>query len=110
MSWDIWLTTEVDGRTVTIEDAGDFNYTHNCNRMIRHAGFEEWPYQLDGMPAGDFCKRLDAVLVAFREDPDRYREMNPENGWGDFDSLHLLLTEVLDSFDPFPSARVGCSA
>lgn len=108
MSWDIWLAVEVDGHEVEVTPS--VNYTHNCNHMIRAAGFEEWPYELDGMHCGDFCRRLDVTLQRLRSDPDRLRAMNPPNGWGDYDRLVSVLSEVLDDFGRYPSATVRVSA
>ena len=108
MSWDIWLAVEVDGKDVEVVPS--VNYTHNCNPMIRAAGFEEWPYDLDGMLCREFCRRLDATLRELRADPKTFRFMNPVNGWGDYDSLVRVLGEVLDSFDRYPSATVRVSA
>ena len=108
MSWDIWLSVEVDGKDVEIVPS--VNYTHNTNSMIRAAGFEEWPYRIDGMGCREFCKRLDATLEELRSDPTSFRFMNPGNGWGDYDSLVRVLSEVLDAFDSYPSATVRVSA
>lgn len=108
MSWDVWLATEVDGHEVEITPS--FNYTHNCNPMIRLAGFEQWPYELNGMACRQFCSKLADALHEMRRTPDRYRAMDPENGWGDFDSLRTQLTKIHDTFDRYPSATVRCSA
>ena len=108
MSWDIWLAVEVDGKDVEVVPS--VNYTHNCNGMIRAAGFDRWPYELDGMHCGDFCRRLETTLGRLRADPGWFRTMNPPNGWGDYDSLVQVLSELLDSFDRFPSATVRVSA
>ena len=108
MSWDIWLAVEVDGKEVEIADGE--GYTHNCNNMVRAAGFVEWPYEVDGMTSREFCEKLDAALQALRANPAWFRRMNPENGWGDYDGLVRILDRVLDSFDRFPSATVRVSA
>lgn len=107
MSWDVWLEAEVDGTAVTLIDS--VNYTHNCNRMIREAGFAEWPKGLDGMNCLTFIQKLDAALVAMIGDRPKFRAMDPDNGWGDFDSLFRVLNEISASFSPFPSGTVRCS-
>lgn len=105
MSWDIWLETEVDGHKITLPGTS-FNYTHNCNRMIRSAGFTEWPYSVDGWNAEELEPRLYAATVIMAADPETYRAMNPENGWGDYDSLMDQLGHVMDVCQKFPSATV----
>ena len=104
MSWDVSLTVDVDGSPIDFGEC--FYYTHNTNPMIREAGFREWPYEVDGMLCRHFCDRLDGTLRVLRSDPERFRAMNPENDWGDYDSLLTVLADLLDTFDRFPSATV----
>ena len=108
MSWDVWLETEVDGHAVELVDS--INYTHNCNGMIRDAGFAEWPYELGGMTSAEFCAKLNDTLHTLRANRAKYEAMNPENGWGSYDSLLPVLTEILDKFSRFPSGEVKVSA
>src|SRR5687768_13234721 len=130
MSWDAWLT---DDRGHT---EGDWNYTHNCNRMIRaaldDAGFvladsttpcstydhdtKEWVHHPDGsgripwwkhmhgMSGPEGAAYLDTIVRGLEADPDRFRAMNPENGWGDFDSLVKVLTEMRNAVPEWPTS------
>jgi hypothetical protein len=108
MSWDIWLVTEVDGHEITIGES--FNYTHNCNRMIRDAGLTEWPYKVDGWEAKKLAIFLDMAIENLSVDPEKYRAMNPENGWGDYDSLLDVLKQVRKQCATYPSTKVRMSA
>ena len=108
MSWDLSLEVIVD--EVHCEIAGQYNYTHNTNPMIRAAGFTEWPYELDGMPAGAFAWKLGVAIAALQRDPDAFRAMNPENYWGDYDTLLAVLREIFNDYRRLPSATVRCSA
>jgi hypothetical protein len=107
MSWDIALVAIIDYQEVEI--VPDINYTHNTNRMIRQAGFTEWP-DVDGMPCPEFCRKLSNTLTNLQADPDRWRAMNPPNGWGSYDSLVPVLESILANFGRFPSGTVRCSA
>lgn len=109
MSWDISLGVEVDGHWAEISDTWR-NYTHNCNRMIRDAGLTEWPYAVDGWEASTLGERLATALDVLRSDPDRYRAMDPANGWGSYDTLVLVLDEVVELCRSYPSAQVRMSA
>lgn len=109
MSWDIHLYTELDGNEIEILGT-DFNYTHNTNDMIREAGFRDWPYKVDGWDAQDLGIALTKVLEEFARDPDRFRAMNPENGWGRYDTLVPVLQQIRDLCAQYPSAKVGMSA
>jgi hypothetical protein len=109
MSWDVWLTTEVDGHEITVDGPG-FNYTHNCNQMIRDAGLTEWPYDVDGWKAGELGQRLDDAIKVLESDPKRFRAMDPANGWGSYDSLLPVIREVRDHCRTYPSTKVRMSA
>ncbi len=103
MSWDAYF----DGR--------DWNYTHNTNGMIAAAyeavsGEETeqcdgplgpvigaaWWDRLNGMTGPQGAEYLGAIIKGLEADPDRYRAMNPENGWGGYDTLLGTLREMRD--------------
>ena len=115
MSWDARL---IDDRGHV---EGDWNYTHNTNAMIAAAlttatgtPVEQcegllgaaigpaWWRLLDGLSGPDGAKMLGTVVAALRADPVRYREMNPSNGWGDYDSLVGVLDEMHRAVPEWP--------
>ena len=108
MSWDVWLTTEIDGHEIEVWSGP--NYTHNCNGMIRDAGLPEWPYRVDGWEGQVLYEHLTDCISNLLADPKKYRAMNPPNGWGDYDSLVRVLQEVRDHCQKFPSSIVRMSA
>lgn len=110
MSWDADLVCDCCGHAT-----GQWNYTHNTNRMIAdaresigHADAHElgsthpimkaigppWYEVLDGMPGSEGARYLSDIITALEADPQRYRSMNPENGWGSYDSLLSVLREM----------------
>lgn len=103
MSWDAVLS-------YGDEMGRDWNYTHNTSRMI-YRSLEAsryplptdpdrpdqpltWWKHLDGMTAEDSVPFLEAIIGPLMEAPALFREMNPENGWGDYDSLLGVLAEM----------------
>lgn len=110
MSWDATLLCDCCGSELI-----DINYTHNTNRMINEAlstagvfttepeGWwaqalgVSWIDALDGMSGPDGARLLNAVIGEFKRDPEKYRVMNPENGWGSYDRLLPVLTAMRDS-------------
>lgn len=98
MSWDATL---YHSNGVAVFDQ---NYTHNCNRMIRTAGFNDWVPD-NPMPAREMHALLRTVLAEFDDNPDRYRAMNPPNKWGDFDSLRDVLREMADQCELWPDGH-----
>lgn len=136
MSWNAYCLVpvgeviEVDGvstRGVGYMTAGDWNYTHNCNGMIREAltylRVEEIPEPGVGLRVVDgelvemprvapwwrYLERdgtplLENIVGVLAEAPEHFREQNPENGWGDYDSLMKVLVEMRDLGRRYPDA------
>lgn len=118
LSWDAYLT---DDRG---HSEGEWNYTHNCNRMIETAlgseavaetsaawwaspdsglGQRSWWRLLDGRSGQDGAALLEAVIIAMETDPEKYRAMNPPNGWGDYDSLLGVLRDMRSRVPEWPT-------
>lgn len=130
MSWDASIS--YGGHTIR-----DWNYTHNCNAMIErvldvlcvdhgqddppfwvkmaetsgahgHMGRGSWWRVLHGMNGEDGYKFLSSIVGGLSEAPAMFREMNPENGWGDYDSLIRVLAEMRDTSRDCPEASWWC--
>ena len=117
MSWNAHLT---DDRG---HNEGYWNYTHNCNGMAnavldpdyqQRSTAEEvfrfkdkthvsWWKRLDGLSGPEGAALLDRIIRSLEADPERFRAMNPENGWGDYDSFVKLLTEMRDAVPEWPT-------
>lgn len=89
MSWNISIN--ING--ISLENA-DWNYTHNCNQMMRDAGYD-WVYHLDGQRLDETLPKFEAMLKNLKAEPKKYRAMNPDNSWGDYDSLVKLWEEEI---------------
>ncbi len=115
MSWDAYLT---DDRG---HGEGQWNYTHNCNGManaVIYDGYEQqavfaevfkpnresWWKVLDGKSGPDGAAFLDRIIRGLEADPERFRAMNPDNGWGDYDSLVKVLTEMRNAVPEWPTS------
>lgn len=106
MSWDVYL---VDDRG-HIE--GEWNYTYNTTPMIhaacQDAGIEfperNWHAHLHGMSGPDGAAFLGAIVEQMRGKPDRYMDLNPPNGWGDYDGILKVLDEMCRSVPEWPTA------
>lgn len=66
----------------------DTNYTSNISTMIYHALLPEEVQELkDGTSLLRADELLCKLLQKMLEAPKKYRRMNPENGWGDYESF-----------------------
>ena len=133
MSWDADLVAVcgcghphcgIDGALI-----GQWNYTHNTGTMIAdaldRAGIERVPLpgsrwdqrRIDRQPTGpvswwkvldsrtglDGARILHAAILELQADPARYQAMNPDNGWGSYETLLPLLREMRDASGEQPS-------
>jgi hypothetical protein len=89
MSWDIGIG--ING--VQFESAS-WNYTHNCNQMMREAGYD-WVYHLDGQRVAETLPKFEAMLAEMEANPEKYLAMNPSNGWGSYESLCEKWREII---------------
>lgn len=98
MSYDVYL---LKGETTV----GWWNYTSNIAPMLNMAlesviaftpGAERWHDLLHGCQLESGRELLGVAVRSLESDPERYRAMNPANGWGDYDSLLGVLREMRD--------------
>jgi hypothetical protein len=75
-----------------------WNVTYNLGTMLRAAGFPPWR-DLIGAPAAEVAETLAKVAETLREDPDGFKQYNPDNGWGTYEGA----VEFVESF------RDGCA-
>lgn len=127
MSWDADL---IDDRG---HCDGEWNYTHNCNRManavldadeLRAAAMRWWGERgradvvarveageitgtwwecLDGLSGPEGAALLDRIIRGLEADPERFRTMNPSNGWGDYDSFVKVLCDMRAAVPEWPT-------
>ena len=92
-------------------DLGSWNLTYNLSPMLRAAGFPGWSEvvgnDLDPLPTGKRVAEVMAEVVSeLRADPDKYRELNPPNGWGDYDGAVKTLSDCVAVLREHPGAVV----
>lgn len=122
MSWDVSL---YDDRG---HCEGDWNCTHNLNRHIeaalRDIGYElplyegssslhaavagdpkrvAWYSVLNGMDGPTGKEYLCKILTQLRKDPEKYKELDPPNGWGDYYGLIKILDEMIARVPEWPT-------
>ena len=114
MSWDAILQCGCCGNSII-----DVNYTHNVNAMANLAldpdyqpgtvaaevftNRVSWWRQLDGMTGPEGAALLDQIITAFDADPEKYRALNPPNGWGNFDDFRERLIRLRDAVPGHPT-------
>ena len=84
--------------------------TYNLSPMLHAAGFFGWR-DVSRMSARDAGRHVLKVLDGMREEPERWRAMNPPNDWGNYDEcLQGRLRRWAETASKeSPAARVGAS-
>lgn len=85
MSADVWIVRDrckACGRGGDVDES--LNITYNLTGMLREAGFHGWQWCI-GKTAREVGTHMLAVLDGMNTDPEKWRAMNPPNGWGDYD-------------------------
>jgi hypothetical protein len=102
MSWDISLTEK---QCVDVEIAEVGNYTYNVSKMYVEAmGTSLNP--LHGKKASEIIETLKTGVKNMKEDPEKYKAMNPSNGWGDYEGALMYLETFLAACEENPNATV----
>jgi len=118
MSADIWLE-DADGNALDFgEDeiipmrasskgfGNAFNLTYNLTPMLAAAGMPPWR-EFIGMRATTAGLKWANVTRELIGDPDKYKAMNPANGWGDYDGAVKVLNALIDACIAHPDAKIG---
>ena len=85
------------------------NITHNLVLMAQEAGIYApvWHPEDNGInSAADLKVPLTQAIERLNADPDKYKEFNPENGYGSFEALREFLEEYLAACYKYPEAKV----
>lgn len=59
--------------------------------------------------AGEAAPKLAEAVKAMEADPDGYEEMNPPNGWGDYDGALGFLRDLAEACAKHPKCRIRVS-
>lgn len=115
MSLDIYLegpTRALSGSGIFIRENGPAykaNITHNLGKMADAAGIYEhlWrPDEIGVTHAEQLIHPLTVGLAKLRAEPDKFKALNPPNGWGDYDGLVGFVAGYLAACQAHPAATV----
>lgn len=94
MSYDFSMSIDAGG-TGLIPLSYDENYTSNVGCMFRDAfSNEEGVCQLNGLTGKECHPILKKGILAMVNDQAKYKAMNPDNGWGDYEGALELLVRL----------------
>lgn len=111
MSYDVSLYTASAPKCPTCgheperEEHFSANHTSNTACMWYEAGCDIASF--DGRCAKDLAASLRPAIDAMEADPGKYEPMEPENGWGSYESTLRFMRKILDACDEHPNATVS---
>ena len=92
------------------EQLYEANITHNLGKMADQAGIYQalWrPDKIGITKAHQLIEPLRSVLVLMRDQPDHFKKLNPENGWGSYDRFVPWIADYLAACEQYPDADVS---
>lgn len=88
---------------ITVAEVG--NYTYNVSNMYKEA-MGITLSDLHGMSATEAIDILHKGVTNMNNDPEKYKAMNPPNGWGDYEGALQFLTKILNACTENPNAYI----
>jgi hypothetical protein len=88
------------------------NITHNLTEMAHEAGIYEacWrPEEIGITKAEQLIEPLKQGIERLKAEPERFKQFNPSNGWGDYDGFVRWLENYLAACIEHPKADVSAS-
>ncbi|MEY2873482.1 MAG: hypothetical protein RLZZ373_853 [Pseudomonadota bacterium] len=88
----------------------ELNITHNLTTMANAAGLylALWrPDEIEVTTAEQLIPILRSGLKQLIDVPDRFKALNPPNGWGDYDGFVRVVREYLAACEANPDATVS---
>lgn len=79
--------------------------TYNLRPMWEAAGVP-FGEGVEGKRVVEILPDLHRALRALLDEPERFRAMNPSNGWGSYDGLVEVVRSALEAAERYPNARV----
>lgn len=107
MSYDVSLVVDVGGKEPATLLVLNENYTWNVAPMFL-VSVGSTPIDWDGKSAFDVATICARILYDFNADPEKFRRMNPNNGWGSFEGARDFITKIKLACEDAPKATFVC--
>jgi hypothetical protein len=91
------------------EEVFESNITHNLVPMAKAAGLYDYVWHPEGMgiyKAKELIDPLREGLHNLKLDPEKYKQYNPSNGWGDYEGLVKFIESYLSTCYMYPEADI----
>lgn len=85
------------------------NITHNLNTMAEEAGIYQalWrPEEIGADVASDIIEVLTVGLAKMKAEPERFENLNADNGWGKYSDFLPWVEKYLNACIENPDSRI----
>lgn len=112
MSLDIYLLGDYCVHCGRGDKVFSINITHNLGGMAEKAGLYKVMWRPD---ENGFTKAHEALdylingLYWLEKEPETYKSMNPENGWGSYEYLVFAVKEYIEACKEYPDSVIEVS-
>lgn len=87
----------------------DINITHNLAEMADKAGIYKALWRAEKNKYKNAKQLISPIKKAIKElesNPDKYKNYNPKNGWGSYETLLKSLKKILEACIKHPKAKI----
>lgn len=109
MSWRVYMEIDTGGPEPYKIDDDYLNYTYNVSPMYYDAIGEHGLRGLHGMTGEEAADALLSAELRLSDDPEKYKAMNPPNGWGDYEGAKNFLHRIRMMCEAHPKALLVIS-
>lgn len=108
MSLDFCIIDEGKASGIKIELFSK-NSTHDVAPMWKKAEIFDELYESNGKQPKEIVEQLEQGLFMMQIHSDKYKPLNPKNGWGNYESAIKFLLEVIEACKLYPEAIIKIS-
>lgn len=86
-----------------------YNVTHNLSKMAKAVGLDKvlWhPEEIGITSASQMIEPLEKGIKELESNPDKYKSLNPPNGWGSYEDFVRFCKVVLERCREYPDATI----
>lgn len=103
MSLDLWLKKPECPTCHHSDETESKNYTYNvCNMWYEVFPEDDGMVMIDGMTGKHSLTILTYFLGILLKNPDRFKVLNPKNGWGCYDTFVKFIKELIELANKHP--------
>lgn len=110
MSYDVSFKAKLEGVDQWVYVGADWiNHTSNTAAMIKEV-CGSYPSEWDGKKCADMYPVLVQGIETLRQNPQRFRQFEPDNKWGTVETTIEFLMKIADNCRDYPTAVIEVSS